>query len=59
MSKKADSKITAIRSFDTKEEDELASKIAEALINEESNARIIHLMKQLDKLKKARLEKTL
>lgn len=59
MSKKADSKITAIRSFDTKEEDELANKIAEALINEESNAYIIHLTKQLDKLKKARLEKTL
>jgi len=59
MSKKADPKITAIRSFVTKEEDELATKIAEALVNEESNAYIIHLTKQLDKLKKARLEKTL
>ena len=59
MSKKADSKITAIRSFESKEEDELANKIAEALISEESNAYIVHLTKKLDALKTARLRKLL
>jgi hypothetical protein len=43
----------------TKEEVELATKIANALINEESNAYIVHLTKKLDALKKDRLKKML
>ena len=48
-----------IKSFVEAEEIELANKIANALINEESNAYIVHLTKKLDELKTARLKKLL
>jgi len=50
-----ENKDTKIANFVTSEEIELATKIANALISEESNAYIVHLTKKLDKLKKARL----
>ena len=52
-------KKTEIKSFVDGEEIELATKIANALINEESNAYIVHLTKKLDQLKKDRLKATL
>ena len=52
-------KKTEIKSFVDREEIELATKIANALINEESNAYIVHLTKKLDQLKKDRLKATL
>ena len=52
-------KRTEIKSFVDEEEIELATKIARALIDEEPNAYIVHLTKQLDELKKAKLKKTL
>ena len=52
-------KKTEIKDFENEEEIELATKIANALISEESNAYIVHLTKKLDELKKARLKKTL
>ena len=50
-----DIKDTKIANFVTPEEIELATKIANALISEESNAYIVHLTKKLDELKKVRL----
>lgn len=50
-----ENKDTKIANFVTSEEIELATKIANALISEESNAYIVHLTKKLDELKKARL----
>ena len=52
-------KKTEIKSFVEAEEIELATKIANALINEESSAYIVHLTKKLDALKTARLRKLL
>ena len=52
-------KRTEIKSFVDEEEIELATKIAKALIDEEPNAYIVNLAKQLDELKKAKLKKTL
>jgi len=52
-------KKTEIKSFVEAEEIELATKIANALVNEESNAYIVHLTKKLDELKTARLRKLL
>ena len=52
-------KKTTVKSFVEAEEIELATKIANALIDEEPNAYIVHLSRQLDELKKARLKKTL
>ena len=52
-------KKTNIKSFVEAEEIELATKIAIALINEESNAYVVHLTKKLEELKKNRLKKTL
>lgn len=52
-------KKTEIKSFVSEEEIELATKIANALINEEPNAYIVHLTKKLDQLKKDRLKATL
>lgn len=52
-------KKTEVKSFVESEEIELATKIANALINEESNAYIVHLTKKLDALKKNRLKKNL
>ena len=52
-------KKTEIKSFVEAEEIELATKIANALINEESNAYVVHLTKKLEELKKNRLKKTL
>jgi|13_taG_2_1085334.scaffolds.fasta_scaffold00204_18 hypothetical protein len=52
-------KKTEIKSFVEAEEIELATKIANALVNEESNAYIVHLTKKLDALKTARLRKLL
>jgi hypothetical protein len=52
-------KKTEIKSFVEAEEIELATKIANALINEESNAYVVHLTKKLDALKTARLRKLL
>ena len=49
-------KKTEIKSFVEPQEIELATKIANALINGESNAYIVHLTKQLDQLKKDRLK---
>lgn len=49
-------KKTEIKSFVEPQEIELATKIANALINGESNAYIVHLTKQLDLLKKDRLK---
>ena len=49
-------KKTEIKSFVEPREIELATKIANALINGESNAYIVHLTKQLDQLKKDRLK---
>ena len=46
-------KKTEIKSFVEAEEIELATKIANALISEESNAYVVHLTKKLDALKKA------
>jgi len=50
-------KETEIKSFVEADEIELATKIANALINEEPNAYIVHLTKKLDALKTARLKK--
>ena len=52
-------KRTEIKSYVDEDEIELATKIARALIDEEPNAYIVHLTKQLDELKKAKLKKTL
>ena len=52
-------KKTTVKSFVDEEEIELATKIANALINEEPNAYVVHLTKKLDELKKNRLKKTL
>ena len=52
-------KKTNIKSFVEAEEIELATKIANALVNEESNAYVVHLTKKLEELKKNRLKKTL
>ncbi len=52
-------KKTTVKSFVEAEEIELATKIANALINEESNAYVVHLTKKLDELKKNRLKKNL
>ncbi len=52
-------KETEVKSFVEAEEIELATKIANALINEESNAYIVHLTKKLETLKTARLRKLL
>ena len=52
-------KKTEIKSFVEAEEIELATKIANALVNQESNAYIVHLTKKLDALKTARLRKLL
>jgi hypothetical protein len=52
-------KKTNIKSFVEAEEIELATKIANALINGESNAYVVHLTKKLEELKKNRLKKTL
>ena len=49
-------KKTEIKSFVEPQEIELATKIANALINGESNAYIVHLSRQLDELKKNRLK---
>ena len=49
-------KKTEIKNFVEPQEIELATKIANALINGESNAYIVHLTKQLDQLKKDRLK---
>jgi hypothetical protein len=50
-------KETEVKSFVEAEEIELATKIANALISEESNAYIVHLTKKLEELKTARLNK--
>ena len=52
-------KKTTVKSFVEAEEIELATKIANALIDGEPNGYIVHLTKKLDELKKARLKKTL
>ena len=52
-------KKTTVKSFVDEEEIEIATKIANALVNEESNAYIVHLTKKLDALKTARLRKLL
>ena len=52
-------KKTEVKSFVEAEEIELATKIANALIEGESNAYIVHLTKKLDVLKTARLRKLL
>lgn len=52
-------KKTEIKSFVDEEEIELATKIAKALIDGESNAYVVHLTKKLDEFKKNRLKKTL
>ena len=52
-------KKTEVKSFVEPAEIELATKIANALINEEPNAYIVHLSRKLDELKKERLKKTL
>ncbi len=52
-------KKTEVKSFVEPAEIELATKIANALIGGEPNAYIVHLSRQLDELKKARLKKTL
>ena len=52
-------KKTTIKSFVDAEEIELATKIAKALIEEESNAYVVHLTKKLEELKKSKLKKTL
>ncbi len=52
-------KKTEVKSFVEPEEIELATKIAKALIDEEPNAYVVHLSRQLEKLKKNRLKKTL
>ena len=52
-------KKTTVNNFVHEDEIELATKIANALIAEESNAYIVHLTKQLDELKKNRLKKHL
>jgi hypothetical protein len=46
-------KETKIKGFVDPAEIELATKIAKALIEEESNAYVVHLTKKLDELKKA------
>ena len=46
-------KETKIKGFVHPAEIELATKIAKALIEEESNAYVVHLTKKLDELKKA------
>ena len=46
-------KTTKIQNFVDPAEIELATKIANALISEESNAYVVHLTKKLDELKKA------
>ncbi len=52
-------KETEIKSFVEAEEIELATKIANALVDEEPNAYIVHLTKKLFELKTARLKKLL
>ncbi len=52
-------KKTTVKSFVEAEEIELATKIANALIDGEPNAYVVHLTRQLDELKTARLKKTL
>ena len=52
-------KKTTVKSFVDAEEIELATKIAKALIEEESNAYVVHLTKKLEELKKSKLKKTL
>ena len=52
-------KKTTIKSFVDAEEIELATKIAKALIEEESNAYVVHLTKKLEELKKSKLKKNL
>ena len=52
-------KKTTIKSFVDPAEIELATKIAKALIEEESNAYVVHLTKKLEELKKSKLKKNL
>ena len=52
-------KKTTIKSFVDADEIELATKIAKALIEEESNAYVVYLTKKLEELKKSKLKKTL
>ena len=52
-------KKTEIKSFVEAEEIELATKIANALIDGEPNAYIVHLSRKLDEIKKNRLKKNL
>ncbi len=52
-------KKTTVKSFVDAEEIELATKIAKALIEEESNAYVVHLTKKLEELKKSKLKKNL
>lgn len=52
-------KKTEIKSFVNEDEIELATKIANALIDGEPNAYIVHLSRKLDELKKNRLKKNL
>lgn len=52
-------KKTEIKSFVNEDEIELATKIANALIDGEPNAYIVHLSRKLDEIKKNRLKKNL
>ncbi len=52
-------KKTTVKNFVDPEEIELATKIAKALIEGESNAYVVHLTKKLDELKKSKLKKML
>ena len=52
-------KKTTIKSYVDADEIELATKIAKALIEEESNAYVVHLTKKLEELKKSKLKKNL